>query len=320
MKKNYFFIHVPKTAGTSFRYALKENKLIKMLYDYGKGNPHSSPELVDIEPKNLTLENEIFDIEKFNFICGHINYSKYSHCVSPDSVVSIIRNPIERIVSEYQHLKRLGGLTSSFTSFCERPIEQNKQERMLKGLNFKDGSLVGLTSHYKYFVEIFSNKFGIPLASILANKAPSSDTEDRFNIAPDEIKEAYHANKKDIEFFFNIVNQFIEFVQGIGYNTILPKDTKWSCRIDSNRRVVGWIPCTIKDCYFIVIKVNGKRRVVISLDQTRMDVYRNKLSENPICGFSYPLSLLGVEQGDEINVGLIGTTSFDKKLSLNSNS
>ncbi|MGZ8151924.1 MAG: sulfotransferase family 2 domain-containing protein [Methylovulum sp.] len=314
--KNYYFIHMPKTAGTSFRRTLEANELVNMIRDYGVRSPESNAKLIQINPEELAPENEIFDSGKVNFICGHVDYLKYAHCFSPEFVVSIVRNPIERIVSEYQHLKRHGGFDKSFSAFYLTPVQQNKQSGWLKGLNLKEGGLIGLTSHYKYFVELFSNKAGFPMEPISVNNAPVSDIEDRFNISPKEIKGAYRYNQKDIEFFFKCVKRFVELVQGLGYNTIPPKNIVWSCRIDNNKRVIGWVPCTSKDCYFIVISVNGIRRVVVSLDQPRMDVYENNLSENPVCGFSYPLSLLGVEQGDEISVGLFGAPWSHKKLSL----
>lgn len=318
MKKIYFFIHIPKTAGTSFRLTLQENDSVNMLYDYGEESSESNPGLMKIESKTLTPDNDLFLAEKINMICGHITHGKYAHCVAPDSIISIIRNPIERLVSEYQHLKRHAGLTACFTDFSSRKFQQNKQWRMLQGLDTKQNALIGLTSHYKYFVEMFSSKLELPMKIITINKAPASDTEDRLNISSSEIRSAYQYNKKDVDFFFRQTAIFIKNIRRKGYNTIPPKNTKWNCRIDEGRRIVGWLSCRVKDCFFIVIKVNSARRVVIALDQHRIDLVEKGLSENPTCGFNYPLSLLGAEPNDEISIGILGAPGFYKILRIDS--
>jgi hypothetical protein len=313
---NYFFVHVPKTAGTSFRNALQRNERVNLLSDYGKDNPATSTVLVALEPEQLTPESSVFQADKYNFICGHVSYRKYAHCVSQESVVSIVRNPVERIVSEYQHLKRHAGLNVSFHGFISSLAQQNKQLKMLMSLDPGGGALIGLTSHYSYFVEVFSRKSGLPMESIAVNRAPVSDVEARFNISPEEIKAAFLYNKRDVNFFFKCARGFAGLVHEMGYNTQPIKGTQWNCRIDKGRRVVGWVSRSERDCYFIVIKVNDERRVVISLDEARKDVVEQGLTENPVCGFSYPLSLLGVENGDEISVGILGSPAFKRTLKL----
>jgi len=318
VKKIYFFVHIPKTAGTSFRKALESNELAHVLHDYGEGDQSSDAELMTIHYKELTPEHGIFRPEKYNFICGHVSYRKYAHCVSAGSVVSIVRNPIERLVSEFQHSKRHDGFTGGFTDFYTNPAHdsfaQDKQSKMLKGLELSHGPMIGLTSHYKYFVELFSSKLGIPMELVAVNTAPVSDLEERLNISSAEIQSAYRWNKKDVDFFFDKGRMFAGLIQDFGYNTVPPVGAKWNCRIDESRRVVGWISCGYKDCYFIVISVNGDRRVVISLDQKRSDIYEKGLSENPTCGFAYPISLLGVEKGDELSVEVLDAPGFKKTL------
>lgn len=314
MKKINFIVHIPKTAGTSFRCALQKNGSVHMLYDYGKEFHESTPVLAGINPKELTPESDIFDTGKFNFICGHVLYDKYAHCVPPDAVFSIVRNPVERIVSEYQHVKRHGGYARSFADFSSSLVQQNKQWKMLGRLEQKLGALIGLTSHYKYFVEVFSNKLGLPMESITANRAPDADAESRINIPPGEIKSAYLYNKQDMDFFFEKVRIFSGLVRGAGYNTIPAEDTNWNCLIAGRKRIVGWISRAATDCYFVAISVNGERRAVVSLDQNRDDIYSLGLSEDSVCGFSYPLALLGAEKGDKVSVGVFGAPEFTKTL------
>lgn len=314
MKKINLIVHIPKTAGTSFRYALQENESVHMLCDYGDERPESSHELSGADSGRLTPESEIFDAGKFNFICGHVDYDRYAHCIPPDSVVSIVRNPIERLVSEYQHIKRLEGYTNSFEEFFSTPCQQNKQRKMLSGLDMKPGALIGLTSHYKYFVEVFSKRVGLMVQPISENRAPDSEAESRVNIPPEEIKSAYLYNQQDMDFFFEKVGVFSGLVRDAGYNTLPTRDTNWNCLMVRRKQIVGWLSCATTDCYFVEINVNGEKRAVISLDQNRDDICSMGLSENRQCGFSYPLALLGAEAGDKVTVGVLGAPEFSKTL------
>ncbi len=316
MKKIYFFVHIPKTAGTSFRKALQQNESVSMIYDYGEKFPESSRELLKIDPLTLTPSNAIFHEQKHNILCGHVNYQRYAHCVSENNIISIVRNPVERIVSEYQHLKRLAGLSISFEEFYSNTIQQDKQWKLLKGLGAEAEVLIGLTSHYKYFVELFSDKFALPIETISINKAPVTDTDDRFSIDAHSIKAAYQLNKKDIIYFFRLARRFAATLDKIGYKTIPKKDAAWNCRIESGTRVVGWFSCRETDCYFVVIKINGENRVIVSLDQYRKDVFAKGLSKSPVCGFTYPLSLLGAEQGDIVSVGILGRPKLERTLTI----
>jgi hypothetical protein len=312
---NYFFVHIPKTAGTSFRVALGKNGSVRMLFDYGKKNPESSPELMALRAQEVTPELEIFHAGKLNFICGHVNYRKYRHCVQPDGVISIARNPVERVVSEYQHLRRHNGLSADFTAFFETPVQQNKQWRMLRGLRARSGGLVGLTSHYGVFLEVASRRLGIPLNFAAVNEAPAADAEGRVRITPREIKAAFAHNGRDRDVFFEHARAFAERVRDIGYRTVPPGNADWSCRIDEGGRVVGWVSRGANDCYFVVIGVNGEPWAIVALDQERRDVQERGLSEHPVCGFVYPLALTGAEPGDEVSVRVLGAPGLEKTLS-----
>lgn len=305
---NYFFVHIPKTAGTSFRSALEDNDNIKMLYDYGKGVPESTDELVDKDFKNITYDNEIFDKDKYNFICGHVSYNKYGHCISDKHLVTILRNPVERVVSEFQHRQRGVHVYNSFIDYCSAPYERNKQYRMLKNIESIENALIGLTSHYNIFVDIFNEETNLNIQKISVNNAPESDKINRYSIPPHEIREAYEYNKMDLKFFFNCVHIFINSVKKYGLNTIPKDDAGWNCRIDyENKRIVGWVSKSINDCYFVLISVNHEKKVVIPIDQLRPDIFSLGLTEDLVCGFSYPLSLLGIFENDEVFLQIMGS-------------
>lgn len=316
MKNILLFVHVPKTAGTSFRKSLESQGQAKMLYDYGE-HPESSPALLENLHEDGSIKDEsIFDPDKLNVICGHVRFQKYARCVEPQNVLSILRNPVERVVSEYQHLVRHAGMATTFADFIAMPKQINKQYRMLDGTDTSGGGLFGLTSHYDCFLELVKKRFNISVETSVLNQAPDSDHAERFAIPIDEINRAYELNRKDLKLFFAVVSKFRKDLRGIGVRTSPAKDAQFSCRLDADRRVVGWVSREAGDCLFVEMSVNGQHRAVMSLDQKRQDVLAQGLSADPLCGFSYPLALLGVRPGDEVEVRVLGAPRCSKTLKL----
>lgn len=91
MNNKYFFLHVPKTAGTS---------LFKVFTDIlGKENVKAIESLTSVT-------NDIEKINKFQFIGGHFAYSDYLKYIGKDrNTLTFLRNPVERFISQYYYLR-----------------------------------------------------------------------------------------------------------------------------------------------------------------------------------------------------------------------
>lgn len=121
-----FFIHIPKTAGTTFYDVVKknynsflkpkiENNANEFLRD--KLNSKNSnfairlPGGYDSAPKTLRLiknlsENEI---NKISFIGGHVGYGFHKEIINKEvKYISFIREPKKRIISDYYEHKKEG--------------------------------------------------------------------------------------------------------------------------------------------------------------------------------------------------------------------
>lgn len=316
MKRILLFVHVPKTAGTSLRKALESQAQVKMLYDYGDSPETSNALMENLGDDGTIRDDSIFDGDRLNVICGHVRYQKYVRCTAPEQVLSILRNPVERVVSEYQHLVRHAGLAMSFDEFIATPRQINKQFRMLDGTDVASGGLFGLTSHYDCFLELVNRRFGLNIVASTLNKAPDSDHEERFNIPVEAINRAFELNRRDLALFFSVAKQFRKALKDAGIAAAPHKDAQYNCRLDKDRRVVGWVAREASECIFVELSVNGQHRVIISLDQERPDVVRQELSNNSLCGFSYPLTLLGAGPGDEIAMRVAGAPQCNKTLTV----
>lgn len=97
-------IHVPKTAGTALAKIFDETSGRKVLFDYG-----TERDLVSVRTCDPELKKHKEFIESyFHYLHGHFHYLKY-FSVFPDArYIATVRNPVSRIISQYEHILRAG--------------------------------------------------------------------------------------------------------------------------------------------------------------------------------------------------------------------
>lgn len=89
------FMHIAKTAGTAFREALEENyKQSEIAYIYP-----DPPGFLYENLRPLPLEQR----RAFRLVIGHFQYGIHDYFPQPWTYVSIVREPVSRIVSHYRY-------------------------------------------------------------------------------------------------------------------------------------------------------------------------------------------------------------------------
>lgn len=88
------FLHQPKTAGRSFGAVIRRNIPEELIC------PHNS--------WNLLLENR-HDLDRYVYFRGHIYYEVGQLIPRPKRYVTMLRHPVERLVSEYRFIRREEG-------------------------------------------------------------------------------------------------------------------------------------------------------------------------------------------------------------------
>lgn len=151
-------IHIPKTAGTSFRNILK--------------SVYSDKEVVrfDISLRGAVRMNEVPWEEKKLPPCkvlhGHFSYealvSKFDVTECP--VITWLRDPVQRVASNYYYLESrlqdilqeekrnlhiLEKMQRSLSEFAHAEINRNRQWKFLKGIPIQKLAFVGLVEHFE---------------------------------------------------------------------------------------------------------------------------------------------------------------------------
>jgi hypothetical protein len=136
MKKAVIFVHIPKTAGTSFARILRENYFLwdkRRVYwqDYQVTKP-----ITEMTPKER---------RRLDVIHGHFSFGMHELLDSPFSYVTFLRDPVKRMLSFYNYIlvtpehylhKQVAEQGMSIMEFFQSGMTKeldNLQVRMLQG-------------------------------------------------------------------------------------------------------------------------------------------------------------------------------------------
>ena len=169
------FIHIPKTAGTSFRLAANEIiGLEAIINDYGADSKETSQILRDTVYNTRRgkkfLVNEIVQ-NRIQFFTGHFHAAKYLNIF--DNHVrwcTFLRDPIQRVISEYFHLVRHNNYNQSLEYFCNEPQNCNRQSQLISGLRLEQFYFVGITELYQDSLRVFNKLTNFNFPYLRANK------------------------------------------------------------------------------------------------------------------------------------------------------
>lgn len=110
-----YFLHIPKTAGTTFRTFLEDHYHSDTICPYWL-----LPDILKLPPQKLN---------EYQLICGHYAYYIISKFYKKPSIVTMLRDPIDRTVSHYHHIKNTTDhwlhekvLSMTLDEFLEDPI------------------------------------------------------------------------------------------------------------------------------------------------------------------------------------------------------
>ncbi|WP_417612803.1 sulfotransferase family 2 domain-containing protein [Owenweeksia hongkongensis] len=201
-------LHIPKTAGTSFRTILEESfgrRSVVRFDIYKSGEVY----LKDKPIKGTSLGR------KTRVIHGHFSYQDFVDRVDYDHsipMVTWLRHPLQRTLSNYYFLnkiiadrlkerpeenlmKRMG---RSLMEFVAQEENQNIMNRFLEGADLKQFKFVGIQDDFEEELIRFEKTMGW---KGVVNRVHNATNANRESLTAEERAFILEANKKDMELY-----------------------------------------------------------------------------------------------------------------------
>ena len=202
-------IHIPKSAGTSFR-----NIMVDV---YGKKNLIRLDVNIDDE---LKIDEQPYNKpslpDNVKVIHGHYSIAQLKEQleISEDvKIITWIRHPVERAISNYYYLverlearlihtnnsrRTLSRLIKTLQDFCAFPRNRNRSKRFLRGVKLDELDFVGITEHFDEDIHDLAEIMGWPkVQSLAVNKTQKKES----NIDPSLLKLIEEWNAEDMELY-----------------------------------------------------------------------------------------------------------------------
>jgi len=288
------YLHIPKTAGTSFRMSAEQYfGPDQVLNDYGEESPNTSEDIRSSVYGDDPAKLRKTGLEK-KFLTGHFRMAKYKEIFPNSPVVSFFREPVDRVISEYVHFSSHYDFEGSLREFYQKPHFQNRQSRSMSGALPTDLEFYGITEDYQASLEKFNQQYGtnFPMAKLNTGKYQGAAK----SIASEEELAEYAIE------YFDKQNT----IDSRPLRTPLKTLKRYCGSVGAlqNGAMVGWtVDRESTEPAGLSVSVNGEERCSVVADVFREDVQRKGLHVDGHCGFSISADSLGrLVPGDRISI------------------
>lgn len=204
------FAHIPKTAGTSFRKSMDNYfGFDACSRDYGLASIETTNDVrkyIYNEPDPwLFMKN--FSNEGKKAVTGHYNIRRYGTIFGLNHVITFVRDPIQRLISEYKHFVKHYEYTNSLLEFCNEPRFINRQSRILSGAPLDAIGFIGITERYQDSLDMINQQFDLKLECLYENRL-RNDISITHDISADELEVIKKINHDDIILYKKINSLF----------------------------------------------------------------------------------------------------------------
>ncbi|MBY6206124.1 MULTISPECIES: hypothetical protein [Halomonas] len=301
-----FFIHIPKTAGTSFRLGVQQalgNQHI--VYDYGleAQGTHALVRQYMYEGRDNVWQfyRSCVDMQA-KMVAGHVNAVKYLPVCGATQTLTFLRDPLQRAASEYWHYQRHDRYKMSFSEFIRLEGFLNRQLAVLRGVDPEAIGVIGLTERYSESLEIINTRYDIDVPQRQENLA-APRLGARYDIDPDDERDFLELNAREVELYQHCCKLFDVRMQLYRQNLPFSHCKMTRCDIQG---VAGWAwwETESDDQVVVEVLVNGERVVTVPATQSCSDVQSWRAPRSGCVGFKVAIKL---SAGDEVQCRVADT-------------
>ncbi|MCP3921792.1 MAG: sulfotransferase family 2 domain-containing protein [Desulfobacterales bacterium] len=298
MKLPHMFIHIPKTAGTSFRLGAEQYfSSSAIAKDYGQKSQETTQLVLDHIYKN----NDVFGFNQsllknnIKFLTGHYHISKYLPVFHAAMITTFMREPVQRVISEYKHLVKNNNLQVSLQEFYRTQNQINKQRKQFRGIPIEAIGFIGITERYQQSLEMINKKYDIEIPLLFRNLG-KKNVRDNHEVPKETLKEIQRLNHADLTLYDSACQIFEKRWDFFSKN--LPYTMGRIAGV-ANNNVLGWASYEHSiDPVKIDVLVEEKSKGTATAVDYRPHLRQIGMNRSGCIGYTFPLG--NVKQGDKI--------------------